>query len=258
MCLSCAGMAASTPPALILEKPLSREMRLWLLADTVLVLVTGVQLFVLAEDTDRFFAWTITPPLTAAFLGAAYWASLPLVFLSSSQRGWARARLAVVGVLVFTTLTLVATLIHLDRFHLGGSDPVATGAAWAWLAVYVAVPPLLLGLLIAQLRVPGAEPPRRSRLPAWLRAALSVQATVLLVLGACLLIVPVSVPWPWPLTALTGRAIGAWLVGIGVIAGHAVWENDFERVRPTMYSYLILGLLETLTLERDGRRLSAQ
>jgi hypothetical protein len=35
------------------------------------VLLAGLQLFVFATETDRFFAWTIASPLTAAFLGAA-------------------------------------------------------------------------------------------------------------------------------------------------------------------------------------------
>jgi hypothetical protein len=44
----------------------------------VLAAVAGFQLFVGATETDRFFSWTIDPPLTAAFLGAAYWAAMVL------------------------------------------------------------------------------------------------------------------------------------------------------------------------------------
>ena len=41
-------------------------------------------------------------------------------------------------------------------------------------------------------------------------------------LGIALFIAPVATGelfWPWKVTALTGRAIGAWLVGIGTGAG---------------------------------------
>jgi hypothetical protein len=50
-------------------------MRRMLYIAATLVFIAGIQLFVLTEHTDRFFAWTIGVPLTAAFLGAGYWAN---------------------------------------------------------------------------------------------------------------------------------------------------------------------------------------
>src|SRR5678815_1811117 len=100
----------------------SRHLRLvtpgmkWLLfAASVLVFLVGVQLFILSEQTDRYFAWTIASPLTAAALGGAYWSACTLEFLASRQTVWAHARIAVPLSLFFTSLTLLVTLIHLDR-----------------------------------------------------------------------------------------------------------------------------------------------
>ena len=90
-----------------------------LLIASVLVFLVGIQLFVLTEMTDRFFAWTILSPLTAAFLGGAYWASFTMESFASRHRTWASARIAVPAVLVFTAVTLVVTLVHLEQFHLG-------------------------------------------------------------------------------------------------------------------------------------------
>ncbi|NOX24390.1 MAG: hypothetical protein GXP36_15040, partial [Actinobacteria bacterium] len=56
--------------------------------------------------------------------------------------------------------------------------------------------------------------------------------------------------WPWPLTALTGGAIGAWLLGVGVGVGHALWENDLRRVSPWMSGYVLFGLLEVVAVPR--------
>ncbi|MFN2488271.1 MAG: hypothetical protein ABR529_00710 [Actinomycetota bacterium] len=109
-----------------------------------LVFLAGLQLFVLPERTDSYFAWTIDPPLTAAFLGAGYWASFALEWLAAMQRSWARARIAVPAVFVFTTLTLVATLLHLDKFHLGVDDSLTVAVTWLWIAIYVTVPPVML------------------------------------------------------------------------------------------------------------------
>src|SRR5829696_5527614 len=87
-------------------------MRAMFVVSCVTVSVAGFQLFVLTEYTDRFFAWTIDVPLTAAFLGASYWGSFALVLVASRQQAWALARIAVPGVWLFTVLTLLATLIY--------------------------------------------------------------------------------------------------------------------------------------------------
>jgi len=100
---------------------------LWLFA--ALALIAGVLLFVLSEDTDRFFSWTIKPPLTAAFLGASYWAACILITWAARQHLWVRARATMPPVLVIAVLLLIATLIHLDRFHM---DSIF---GWFWLIV---------------------------------------------------------------------------------------------------------------------------
>jgi hypothetical protein len=45
--------------------------RLLLVIFSGLTLLAFIVLFVLADATERDFAWTIKPPATAAFLGAA-------------------------------------------------------------------------------------------------------------------------------------------------------------------------------------------
>jgi hypothetical protein len=225
-------------------------MRLWLIVDSVVVFIAGVQLFILTDYTNLFFAWTITPALTATFLGSGYWASLPLVYFSSRQTTWARARLAVFGIFVFSVLTLAATLLHIDRFHLASADTSASIAAWAWLIIYLIFPPLLLGLLIFQLHLSGLEPSRETSLPFWLRLVLAGQAAVMLILGAILFSAPTTPLWPWLLTPLTGRAIAAWLIGIGIIAAQTSWENDWRRVEAGLLSYALFGGLQLLALIR--------
>lgn len=235
-------------------KPLLPAMRWWFLLDSFLVFVTGIQLFLLTEFTDRFFAWTIAPPLTAAFLGASYWAAFPLVFLAARETLWARARIAVYGVLAFTTLTTIATFLHLDRFHLTSPQPLALGATWAWLIVYVVVPPTILILIWRQQQAPGGDPSRAAPLPIWVRGILVAQSALLILAGIALFVAPHLAPtvWPWPLTPLTSRAVGAWLIGIGLIAGQAAWENDWTRLRGMTLGYILLGVLHLLAALRYG------
>lgn len=237
-------------------RPLTRNLHIWFLIDCLLLALSGIQLFILSDYTDSYFAWTIMPPLTAAFLGASYLGSLPLIFLSSRRKFWAGARLAVFGVLVFTIVTLIATLLHLDRFHLSSPEPLARFAAWVWLLIYVLVPPSLIVLTIQQLRIPGIDPPRTAPLAGWFRIALAAQAAIMLALGTILFLFPLAIPWPWTLTPLTGRAVAAWLIGIGVIVAHMVWENDYGRIRNGLLSYALVAALQFLALARYASTLN--
>lgn len=158
----------------------------------MLLALSGIQLFILSDYIDYYFAWTIMPPLTAAFLGASYLGSLPLIYLSSRRKFWAGARLAVFGVLLFTTTTRIPTLLHLDRFHISSPEPLARFAAWVWRLIYVLVPPSLIVLTIQQLRIHGIDRPRAAPLAGWFRVALVAQAAVMLALGTILFMFPLA------------------------------------------------------------------
>jgi hypothetical protein len=232
-------------------RPLTGGMRWLLLVASVLVFIIGIPLFLLSGQTDRYFAWTISVPLTAAFLGAGYWSSFFIEFVAARQRAWANSRVAVPAVFVFTTLTLVATLIHLDLFHLGASFAAITRiGTWTWMAVYVSVPVLLAVLWVVQLRLPGGDPPRRAPMSGGVRLAIFLLAAGMLTVGVALFVTPLGVPWPWELTPLTGRAVGAWLIGLGVAAAHMAWERDWRRVLPVSTMFAVFGALELIVLLR--------
>lgn len=225
----------------------------WLLyAAGTLVFLAGLQLTLFSEQTDTYFAWTVTPPLTAAFLGAAYWSAVPVELIAARQRTWAQARVAVPAIWLFTTLTLIVTLLHFDRFHFSSPVASAQGAAWFWLAIYAGVPVAMLVIGFLQVRVPGGDPAPGPRPPMWMRIAGCAQGGGMLVFGAGLLVAPAVLAsvWPWTLTALTGRAIGAWFVGLGFAAFHAMRENDLSRIRPLAGGYLAFAVLELVAIAR--------
>jgi hypothetical protein len=234
-------------------RPLVPGMRRLLYVAAVLVLLAGFQLFVFTGRTDTHFAWTIANPLAAAFLGAGYWASVAIEALSARQPVWANARIAVPTVFVFTVLTLVATLLHLDKFHLGGAVPAGTRlVTWIWIAIYVLVPLLMLIVLATQARTPGVDPARTVLLPGWVYAALAGQAIVLFGFGVALFAAPgpAAPLWPWQLTPLLAQATGAWLISLGVAAGQALLERDARRLRPAMVAYLLLAVLQSIAVAR--------
>ncbi len=206
-----------------------------------LALIAGIQLFVLAGETDRFFSWTIEPPLTAAFMGAAYWAALVLLAWAARQRAWTRARAALAPVFLIAVFLLVATLINLDRFHhdLFGRF---------WIAVYVLVTPLLAYLVWRQGgRAALAAAAGGIPLPGWVRAALLIQAAPLLVVGGALFVAPLDADsvWPWTLSQLTAQVVASFLIGFGAAAALAAWENNAaDRLGGAALAYVTLAALE--------------
>ena len=233
-------------PAASAIRPAMLATRALLMAGTVLVLAAGVSLFVFTEHTDRYFAWTIASPLTAAFLGAGYLAAACLDGACARKRVWAEARLPLPAVLVFTTITLGITVIHMDKFHMDSFF------GWAWVVAYIALPLAGVVILVHQRRAPGVDPPSTDRLPRWLHRAVQLSGGGLVLLGVALLVSPVRAArlWPWPLTPLTARAVAAWLLILAVVAVQLTREDDWPRLRPLFASYTVLGVLQMVALAR--------
>jgi hypothetical protein len=245
---------ANTPADGEPVRRLSRATKGLMVGFVVLTALATNQLYVLSTHTDAYFAWTIQPPMTAAFLGAGYAAGLVLVLLGLRARAWAEARIAVVTVAVFSSLTLLATVLHRDRFHFGADGAIARFAAWFWLAIYIVVPVALILLTVLQQRRPGVDPPRRHPVPAWLAGAFALQGMVMLAVGIALYVAPSTARslWPWTLTPLTARAVAAWLIAFGVAAVLTLVERDIDRLAAGAVAYTVFGVLQLLALPRYG------
>ena len=209
-----------------------------------LALIAGGLLFIGATRTDAWWSWTIEPPLSAATLGAFYWAAFVLILTAARSQTWAEARPAAYPVTVIAVLLLVVTLYHLDRFDLNSLFGVF------WLVVYALVPPLLVWALADQLRAPGEDARPTKRLPRPLRALLIFEGVAMLATGGVLLFSAGLADdlWPWALSPLTSRAIGSFILGVGVAALIAVHDDDPVSFRGAALAYTVLGLLELVAL----------
>lgn len=254
-------MAAGSAPTLDPPTPAgsavrlqSRGLRGLLVASGVLVILAGVQLFAFTERTEEYFAWTIVPSVSAAFLGAGYFAAVAMEWVAVRERVWVSARLVSVTILVFATLTTVATLAHLDRFHFDSPTVGTVAVTWVWMVIYVAVPPLMAMCLWWQRRMPGADPARRAPVARWFKGVFGAHALVMLAVGAPMFVAPLATAeavWPWELTPLTGRAVAAWLLGMGFAGLVAMtWEDDWARLRPVAISFVLLTVLQLVVVAR--------
>jgi len=229
-------------------------MRGMLALASLLVLVIGISAFFLPTRTDEYFSWTIGSPLTAAFLGGSYLAAFVLELIAARQASWANARVAVPAVFLFTALTFIVTLLHLDKFHFDSPHWNTVAGTWVWLLVYLLVPFIMGALWWMQFRFRGLDPERHAPLPGWARLVLLAQGGLMVLTGLSLLLFPAAVAgvWAWPLTPLTGRAVGAWGVGLGTAALHMAIENDWQRVRPGLAGSLVFAILQFINLARFG------
>jgi len=222
-------------------------------ASVILVFTAGFALFVLTASTETLFAWTIGSRLTTAFLGAAYWASLPVAFLTARQKVWGRTRAIVPPIFVFTTVMFIATVLHLDKFHLGPPSPGYTiGLTWFWLIIYGGLPPALLIIWILQLRARSDEFERKVPFPGWLRIGLWIVSPLMIALSLGLFLAPATFDpiWPWALTPLTGRAVAAWLAGLGTAGFSLLWENDLTRIQAATLAMIAFAVLEAIAVIR--------
>ena len=126
------------------------------------------------------------------------------------------------------------------------------GVAYLWLAIYIAVPIAMLILLIHQIRLQDSKPQEKFTLNTWMRLILVIQGIIISTTGITLFLSPAFAAtfWPWALTPLTSRAIGAWLIGSGVIALHMRWENNNQNNKIAYISYVVLGAFQIISLLR--------
>lgn len=181
---------------------------------SLLAAAAGVQVFLLTRSHRPILRVNDYTGPSAAFLGAFYLTVLVLAAGSAIQVEWARARVGAFGLWLFVTLTVVATMLHLDRFHFHAADAVLKGAAWLWVAIYLVEPFAVFVAIALQLRAHGYDRPRTHPLPRWYRGLLLLQCASLFVAGAWLFGAPTAVGWrPRPLTPLSPRR---WQTGCSV------------------------------------------
>jgi hypothetical protein len=244
----------------------NRSTRLLLVAFVALTLLAAHQLLLLPGQTDRWFAWTVQSPPTAAFLGAAYVSGFVLSLGALRRRIWPEMRIVVAAVGVFASLTLVATLLHAHRLHLTAEDPVARATAWTWLFVYLVVPAACVAVVVRQGGLGRAGRAARRPMPRWLTAVLAAQGLALLVAGVALFARGTTTHhaghdvggfWPWHIGPLGAQVTGAWLIAFAVAAALVVRERDLARLVVPGLGYATFGVLQLAVLVAQWNRVEA-
>jgi len=218
----------------------------------IFVASAGGSLFFLSEATHLYFAWTIKLPVTAAFLGGGYLAVTTALAFALRETNWAHVRVGVLVVATGLISILVATLLHLDKFHLHNATWSAAFWAWSWLFLYIILVPGLITVLLAQRHQTETAILPQAELPTWLRLSQRLLGTLMLVMGIVLFVLPETAEqiWPWPLTPLTARMVGSFYLAFGVSLFAAAWENDYARIHVASFAYVAFVVFQAITIIR--------
>jgi hypothetical protein len=203
--------------------PVTRVVAAAVIAILVLAFVV---LFLSPNDTDRRFAWTIQPSMTAMLMGAGYGSALYFFVRVVTERRWHRVALGFIPTTVFTWMMLGATFLHWEKFR-HGSAPFLL-----WLWIYLVTPLLVPAVwFVNRSHDPGTREEHDPSYPSWMRPAMAVAGVGMSLIAAWMYVLPASAisVWPWMLTPLTARAVAAFvaLPGVGwlMIASDERWSS---------------------------------
>ncbi len=190
------------------------------------LIVAFVVLYVFPSDTERLFAWTIRPTLTPMVLASAYLGGFWFFVRALWERRWTSLHLGFVAVALFASLLGVATILHWDRF---AHEHVAF---WLWAGLYFTAPFLVVLSCVANSRYASRPLPDERRLGPAARGVVAVVGLAALVTGLVMFVTPPSMiaVWPWDLTPLTCRVVGA-IFCLGAAGLGAVFDARWITLR---------------------------
>jgi hypothetical protein len=201
-------------------------LRAWLGAEVLFGLASSAAIFLHPGGSLANFAWPIRPDVMAATLGAIYFATLFTLIPSVFIRVWQNVRVLVLPGAVFTTLLLIATFLHWDRFS------TTSIPFYIWFASYLLPPPIFAAMYWwhqSRSRPVGADIERP--LPPVVRIFLLVNGVALTAFVGVAFVVPSILQQiaPWTFTPLTARAFCGLVSLVSVVQLCMAWENDARR-----------------------------
>lgn len=222
------------------------------------LLVAFVLLYLFPGRTGQLWAWPIRSHMTSMLLASAYlggcWFFLRVLV---AERRWARVRAGFVAVAVFATLLGVATILHWSLFvH---DRP----AFWLWAGLYFTAPLLVVGAWLANQRYAAPERPEEPRLGRATRGVICGTGALAGLTGLFLFLLPKTAIaiWPWPLTPLTARVVGAtFCLGLAGLA--VLWDDRrvavelMREVELVMLSLVLLAVVRARGEFLTGRPLT--
>lgn len=197
-------------------------------------------LMTLPGKTDVLFVWTIKPIINARLIGVMYANALILVAIGVYQTSWARVRIIMVVITLFSILATALTFFYLKPFL---AHPWFHLAYWLsmYLVLFFAAP----YVFITQEKKHGGRLPVKIPLnhAARLLAGVFLLTSLICSLALLFKVDGVNQLLPWMLPPLVGGLIGVLFITHTAAYTWALWDGGWLRVRPLFWQAPLTGLL---------------
>jgi hypothetical protein len=205
------------------------------------LVVAFAVLYPVPGDTQHLFAWHILPTLTPMVLGSAYLGGAYFFLRAGQARTWSAVKAGFVPVAVFASLMGIATIIHWDKFN------HRHVAFWLWALLYFTTPFLIFWVWWRNRRLDPAFDESTvdgPLLPLTAARATAAVGGLALAVGLFLFVAPSAAIriWPWTLTPLTARVMGA-VFCLGLAGIGALFDRRWSSARLPFQVALIMLVL---------------
>ena len=208
----------------------------WVSAIIVPFLVAAFAILYLFPDhTQKLFAWGIQPRMSAMMLGAAYIGGAYFFVRVAADARWHWVKVGFLPVTTFATLMGIATILHWNRFNHGSLS------FFAWVGLYFTTPFIVFLLWLRNRSTDPGPISHDLRVPRLVRLVIGIVGGLTLLTSMVLFLQPgfMISTWPWQLTPLTARVMGALfaLTGVGELA--IALDVRWSAVRIALQSQMI-------------------
>ncbi len=197
-------------------------------------------LMTLPGMTEELFVWTVKPVINARLMGVMYANALIMVGIGAYQTSWARVRIVMLVITLFSILATVLTFFYLKPFL---AHPWFHLTYWLgmYLVLFFAAP----YVFVTQEKKNGGQLPVQIPLKLSTSLLLGVFLFISLVCSLALLfqIEVVNQYWPWKLPPLVGGLIGVLFTTHAAAYAWAIWDRDWLRIRPIIWQAPATALL---------------
>lgn len=203
-------------------------------------------LFFHPSETKQLFAWPIASRMTAMMLGAIYIGGAYFFVRAVMAARWHWIAIGFPPVVTFASFLCVATVLHWDKFTHGSIAFVA------WAALYFTTPFLVLGVWWRnRVTDPGTPDADDAALAEPARLVMKVVGVSAFVVGTLLFLQPgpMIAVWPWALTPLTARVVGA-MFTLGLTALLIGREHRWSAVRLILQAQIFMLVMVLVAVGR--------
>jgi hypothetical protein len=183
-------------------------------------------LFPWPTAATRLFAWQIKPTMSAMVLGSVYIGGAYFFLRAARAARWHTIAGGFVPVGTFAGLMGITTVLHWDRFS------HTNVAFWLWVGLYFTTPFGVFAAFLRNRRESRKGANAELRLSSGAAYAIAIAGGLSVLMATFLYLFPrraVDV-WPWHLTPLTARMLGA-ILALGMAGLGAIWERRWSAVR---------------------------